>query len=111
MKVVLDTNVIIAAFATHGLCHLVVENVLAHHELILSEFLLTEVRKNLKIKLKLPQDRIKEITGFLTDHGTLVKDINVPGLQCRDPDDLKVLSLAVQNKADAIVTGDEDLLV
>ena len=30
---------------------------------------------------------------------------------CRDPDDVKVLSLAVDSKADYIVTGDKDLLV
>ena len=30
---------------------------------------------------------------------------------CRDPDDIKILGLAVASNADYIVTGDKDLLV
>jgi len=30
---------------------------------------------------------------------------------CRDPDDDHILSLAVDGRADAVVTGDDDLLV
>ena len=30
---------------------------------------------------------------------------------CRDPDDVKVLGLAVSASADCIVTGDKDLLI
>ncbi len=111
MKVILDTNVIIAAFATHGLCHLVFESVVAHHELISSEFLMKEVCENLKRKIKLPQGRIDEINAFIRSHSKISKDINVPGLKCRDPGDLKVLALAINQKAEVIVTGDQDLLV
>src|SRR5688500_8467981 len=111
MKVVLDTNVVIAAFATQGLCHLVLESVIAHHELVSSEFLLYELSENLARKIKIPRTRAKEIAAFLKGHAILGKDTLVPGLECRDQDDLKVLSLAVHTRADVIVTGDQDLLV
>jgi len=112
VKVVVDTNVVIAAFATHGLCHLVFEAIIAHHQIVLSPFLLQEVSSNLKKKIKLPEERVKEILIFLKRHGSpLVKDRTVEGIKCRDPEDLKILALAVNAKADAIVTGDQDLLV
>ena len=38
----------------------------------------------------------------------VVPPVNVP--HCRDPDDRKFLELTVSASADALVTGDEDLL-
>jgi putative PIN family toxin of toxin-antitoxin system len=111
MKVILDTNVVIAAFATQGLCHLVVENVIAHHELVSSEFLLHELTENLTRKIKIPRARANEIAVFLKSHAMLGKDTLIPNLKCRDQDDLQVLSLAVHTQAEVIVTGDQDLLV
>jgi len=111
MKVILDTNVIIAAFATQGLCYLVFESTIAHHELILSPSLLGEIQNNLQRKLKLPPGRVKEVLSFLKAHSTQTEDREASGLQCRDSEDLKVLALAVNSKAEAIVTGDQDLLI
>lgn len=111
MRVILDTNVIIAAFATQGLCHLVFENAIAHHELIQCPFLLEEIQNNLKHKLKLTSGKVKEILAFLKEHSTSCEDLEVQGLHCRDPKDVKVLALAVNSKAEALVTGDQDLLV
>jgi putative PIN family toxin of toxin-antitoxin system len=111
MKVVLDSNVVIAAFAAQGLCHLVMESVLARHELILSPALLQEILSNLKSKLKLPEGRVREIGVFLKNNADIAKDRPISGLVCRDEDDLKVLALAVNECADVIVSGDQDLLV
>lgn len=111
MRVVLDTNVIIAAFAAHGLCHLVMETVLAHHELVISAALLGEIEGNLSKKIKLPEARVKEICRFLKNQAQIYKDRPAPELECRDSDDLKILALAVNGQAEALVTGDQDLLV
>ncbi len=112
MKIVIDTNVIIAAFASHGLCHIVFEAILANHEMVVSPQLLQEVQSNLKKKIKLPDDRVKDIVDFLKFHAKhVLKDSVIEGVRCRDPGDIKILSLAIQSKADAIVTGDQDLLV
>ena len=43
MRVVVDTNVLLAAFATHGLCEAVLEQALSSHQLVLSEHILDEV--------------------------------------------------------------------
>jgi predicted nucleic acid-binding protein len=45
VRVVLDTNVLIAAFATRGLCEDVLRTVLAEHELIVSKFILAELER------------------------------------------------------------------
>ena len=37
--------------------------------------------------------------------------ITVPVQACRDPEDDKILELALNGRADYIVTGDDDLLV
>ena len=45
MRVVFDSNVLIAAFATHGLCHSLFEICLRSHEIVISDFILSEVEK------------------------------------------------------------------
>jgi predicted nucleic acid-binding protein len=45
MRIVLDTNVIVAAFAARGLCADVFEVCLENHTIIISEFILSEVEK------------------------------------------------------------------
>ncbi len=51
MKVVLDTNVLIAAFIARGACSVLFEHCVEHHELVASEFILDEVRQHLQDKL------------------------------------------------------------
>ena len=52
-KVVLDTNVVVAAFAARGLCQSIFELCLEKHDLIVSDFLLDELNEKLIHKLKL----------------------------------------------------------
>ena len=110
MKVVLDTNVLLAAFATRGLCEAVFEVSLDAHEIVLSSHILNELRRHLRGKLKLPADRIDDITSFLKERATWVKPAKVPAGSCRDRSDLAVLGTAVAGQADCLVTGDKDLL-
>ncbi len=111
MRVVLDANVIVAAFAARGLCESVMEVCLSEHEIVLSEELLDEILESLLRKIKLPSGVVDGIGELLREHANMVYPIPIAPGVCRDPDDLKVLSLAVASKADYIVTGDKDLLV
>ena len=43
MKIVLDTEVIIVAFAARGLCESIMELCLREHEIVLSDDLLDEI--------------------------------------------------------------------
>lgn len=111
MRVVLDSNVIIAAFATRGLCQLLFQMCLEQHDLFLSEGLLEEIGRFFRERAKLPGKEVRGILSFLQSQGGLVHPESIEADVCRDPDDVEVLGVAVSAKADVIVTGDRDLLV
>ena len=54
MKVVLDTNVLVAAFAARGLCEAVFVVCLERHDRLISEHILKELRRHLTGTLKIP---------------------------------------------------------
>lgn len=110
MKVVLDSNVLLAAFATHGLCEAILAVCLDQHEIVLSESILSEVAELLEKKFKLPKRQVQENIVFLREHSQIVEPMRVSTDVCRDPDDLMVLGTATAANADCIVTGDNDLL-
>ncbi len=109
MRVVLDANVIIAAFAARGLCQAVFESCLDNHDLFVSDPLLTEITRNLKKKLKVPAETINEIERFLRSHATVVEPANVDVGVCSDEKDLVVLGTALAAGASYLVTGDHGL--
>ena len=111
MKVILDTNVILAAFAGRGLAHALFELCLEKHEMIISEHILSEVQRNLQKKLKMPKDRVLAITEYLKEFFTFSNYKRLEKEACRDMDDVKILGLAEVAKPDYIITGDSDLLV
>ena len=111
MKIVLDANVVIAAFATRGLCESILELCLHSHELVLCEDLLDEILRNLQQKINLPEVIVKDIGKLLRENANIVSPIPLAADICRDPDDVKILGLAIAAHADCIVTGDKDLLI
>jgi putative PIN family toxin of toxin-antitoxin system len=111
MKIVLDANVIVAAFAARGLCESVMEVCLSEHEIVLSDELLDEILENLLEKIKLPSGVVDSIGELLREHASMLNPTSIAPAVCRDPDDIKALNLALASKADYIVTGDKDLLV
>ena len=110
MRVVLDTNVLLAAFATRGLCEALYAACLAHHEIVVSAHILAELRRHLTGKLRLPPRAADAIVAFVREHAEVVAPAQVAATACRDRDDLPVLGTAVAARADLLVTGDRDLL-
>ena len=110
MKVVLDTNVVFAAFAANGLCAELVEEVASQCEIVSSRELLSELSHVLRRKIG-----IGPATGAaLREYRELCTLVKPPGFDvpvCRDPDDDRVLATALAGEVDFIVTGDSDLLV
>ncbi len=111
MIVVIDTNVLIAAFASEGLCHSLFEVCVDQHEIYISSFILHEVADNLQKKLKLPRKVINDIYTYLEEVTTLRNPPKLEKKICRDTDDDQILSLAADSSADYLITGDQDLLV
>jgi uncharacterized protein len=110
MRVVLDTNVLLAAFGARGLCEAVFQVCLEHHEIILSRHILNEVRTHLIHKFKVSAVHARQITVFLRQHARIIRPAEVAPNVCRDSDDLPVLGTAQAGNAHVLITGDKDLL-
>ena len=110
MRVFLDTNVLVAAFATRGLCADVLRTVLADHELITGDVVLGELRTVLEERIKLPASTVTEIVALLRAQEVVPKPAEPSPLLMRDEDDRWIVASAVAGQADVLVTGDEDLL-
>ena len=111
MKVVLDTNVLLAGIATRGICEGVVTECLQHHDLITSAPILAEFSRHLLGKFKVPPGAAREIIAFIRGQSLIVVPVEIPPEACRDSADLMVLGTAIVGAAQYIVTGDKDLLV
>lgn len=111
MKLVLDTNVIVAAVATRGACAELFDRVLTAHAYAVDEHLVGEVTRVLGQKLRVPPDRVSMVRDLLLATATVLRPEPLGAPVCRDADDDHVLALARAFAAEALVTGDEDLLV
>jgi len=110
LRVFLDTNVLVSAFATRGMCADVLRVVLAEHSLVTSEVVLRELGRVQRKRIGLPAGAIKEIDKFLREHEVAPKPTAPAALPKRDPGDQWVLASAIESRTDVLVTGDRDLL-
>ena len=109
MKVFFDTNVLLAAFATRGLCADLFAHVLLEHELLVGEAVIRELRSKLRIRLKLPKTTIDEIEALLRDQVVVRTPTEHLSLNISDPDDEWIVAEAMAGEADVLVTGDRAL--
>lgn len=72
MRIALETNVLISAFATRGLSADVLNLALADHQLVLGETVLGEFARILRTKLEAPADIIEETTAFLRTQAGII---------------------------------------
>lgn len=111
MRFVLDTNVIIAAFAARGLCAEILEVSISGHTIVLSEYILAETQEKLIKKIKLPKKSVLGIIQYLRDVAEITTPVLLDESLCRDKDDVQIIGTALAGLADFIVTGDDDLLI
>jgi len=110
VKVFVDTNVLVSAVATRGLCADVLREVLAAHDLVISRQVLDEVRRVLQTKFSVSPDLIADFIKLLQQDATIASPGRVPNVELRDRADRLILSAAVACGADMLVTGDNELL-
>jgi uncharacterized protein len=101
----------VAAEAARGVCEAVFELCLEQHELIICESLLREIDEKLRLKIKVPAPVVAEYLQLLRSNAEILTPLAVDPESCRDPDDLVILGLVSPGNVEAIVTGDQDLLV
>jgi len=109
MRVVLDTNIIIAAFASRGLCAELFEVCLVDHTIVISKHILSEIQKKLIEKIHLPKSTFQNIINYFRSIAEVFEPENVESV-CRDKDDNKIIGTALAGSARFIITGDGDLL-
>lgn len=113
MKFVFDANVLIsAALFRESIPGLSYKKAIQKGEILISENTLSELKNTLnKPKLR-KYITLKDKFGFLTklEKAGILVEISQSITICRDPKDNMYLDLALSGKADAIITGDTDLL-
>lgn len=113
MKAVFDTNVLIAAFLTEGICaKLLIRARRRDFDMILCDGILQEFKRVLKKKFATSPHEMSEALTILSSaaQDILGQPDSIAPI-CRDPDDNLILACARDAVADYIVTGDDDLLV
>jgi len=111
MNIILDSNVIIAAFSARGLCYSLFELCLDRYNINISRHILSEINYILINKFRISKTKVKSIIDFLQEYCILVKENKGKIDICRDKDDNKILALCKNNDVKYIITGDNDLLV
>lgn len=110
MKVFVDTNVLVSAFATRGLCADVFRLVISRHEFVVGEVVLEELEAVLQDKLQVPEPTVEDLLRHLREHTVVPRPDAAPIEVAGDPSDAWVLASAIGAGADVLVTGDRDLL-
>jgi putative PIN family toxin of toxin-antitoxin system len=110
MKVFLDTNVLVSAMATRGLCADVLREILASHQLVVSVPLFNELKRILRQKLQIPAELIDDAIEILQQDAHFATPSTLSDVKIRNKDDLMILSSALNGNADLLVTGDKELL-
>jgi len=109
MRILLDTNVLIAAFITHGTCSDLFEHCIRQHEIIASQFILNELEGHLRKKFKFSETDTREAMELLIAVAKIIEPVSLTEPVCRDCDDDMILATALTGKADCLITGDKDL--
>jgi len=112
MKAVFDTNVLLAAFLTEGICaKLLTRARKQQFNLVTCPFILHEFDRILTRKFSATKQERENAMALINEAAQkIVQPSETPSSVCRDKDDDNVLACALEADADYLVTGDKDLL-
>jgi putative PIN family toxin of toxin-antitoxin system len=111
VRIALDSSVLIAAHISRaGVCAELLEDVLLHHDLVISDFILEELGRKLIEKFNFPKRDADLVCAFLRRVSIVVQPADPPSDLCRDPTDVPVLGTAVAGECALLISVDRDLL-
>ncbi len=111
MRIALDSSVLIAAHISRaGVCAELLEDLLLHHELVTSEFILGELKGKLVEKFRFPEREADQLAAFLRRAAVVVEPADLPPDLRRDPTDIPILGTAVGGECALLISVDRDLL-
>jgi putative PIN family toxin of toxin-antitoxin system len=111
VKLLLDTNVLVAALLARGVCGDLLEHCVRHHVVISSQPLLDELRGVLTDKFSQRAIDVRAALRLFEEAFTIIEPDALESPVCRDRDDDVVLATALTGACAAIITGDQDLLI
>lgn len=111
MRVVFDTNIFISAFAIPGsLAEKAMLKIIEGGDiLVLSKEIINEVLSVLSSKFSRDKEGLSHVAVILSELGELAKPTQKISIFKDDPDN-RILECALHGKADALVTGDKEML-
>jgi predicted nucleic acid-binding protein len=83
-------------------------DLLLHHELVTSEFILGELGRKLVDEFRFPECEAGQVAAFL--HRVAIEPAELPSDLCRDPTDIPILGTAVGGECALLISVDRDLL-
>ncbi len=110
MRVALDSNVIVAAFATRGLCSDLFQALVTQHSVIVPEPVIAEVERAFAAKLRFPRNQIAQIIAYLRDVAEISPPVAPVAIAGLGAEDAAIVSGAAHAGAEAFVTGDQKVL-
>lgn len=112
LKVVFDTNVYISAILTAGKPRAVLSESFRREEIevLVSEVILTEIERILRLKIRRPLWDIITILIAIRQNSTLISPESELLVVTEDEADNRIIECAFQGKAQYIVSGDRHLL-
>lgn len=109
MKIVLDTNILVAAFIAHGTCNELFEHCVLRHAIVLSAYILDKLQTVLSEKFGFNATECRDVHALLQSRCILVQPAPLKNTGCSDPDDDPIIGTAVAGNCDCLVTGDKAL--
>jgi putative PIN family toxin of toxin-antitoxin system len=109
MRVLLDSNVLIAALITQGVCADLFDHCVRQHQIVASQFILKEVEGHLRKKFRFSEAEVYEAMDLLQGVIHLIEPVSLKEPICRDLNDDIILATSLAGNVDCIVSGDKDL--
>jgi len=112
VRTVFDTNVLVAAFVTEGICSkILIRGRKKQFPLIVCPIILQEFERVLIKKFSATRNEARSALQIVSEAiHSVVRPSPLVQSVCRDPDDDAILACALEAGADYLVTGDVDLL-
>ncbi len=110
MRAFLDTNVLVSALATRGLCAELYERLLMEHEVVIGEPVVAEVLGIMQRKFRAGNELLAKVEAELRLLEIVPAQPVAPKLPIKDREDPWIIACALAGKADCFVTGDAELL-
>ena len=109
-RVCLDSNVLVAAFASRGLCADLLAHVLSEEHLVVPDLVRSEVLWVLSEKLALSDEVLRSVTAVLDRCEAAPETGADSPIGLRDSGDERILADAIEAGVQLMVSGDKDLL-